>query len=97
MGFICQQDTIQPSLQFTIFGVLSLSSGLLNLMLEETLNRPLPETLDDIFGEVGGLRSERGKYARLASEELEDSEEELLDDSAAVFKVSSDLEPIVQT
>jgi hypothetical protein len=64
-------------LQFTIFGVLSLSSGLLNLLLEETLNRTLPETMDDLNGERNrNLRNVRGKYARLASEELEHSEEE---------------------
>jgi hypothetical protein len=82
------QDSIRPSLQFAVFGVFSLSSGLLNLLLEETLNRTLPETLDDLKGEPS-LRNERGRYARLASEELEDSEEETINDSAAVYKVSS--------
>lgn len=80
------QDSVETSLQFTIFGILSLSSGLLNLLLEETLNRTLPETLDDLKGE-SNLRNVRGRYARLASDELEQSEEET-NDSSEIYKSS---------
>ncbi|XP_021943045.1 solute carrier family 22 member 15 isoform X2 [Folsomia candida] len=84
--FISLADSVETSLQFTIFGILSLSSGLLNLLLEETLNRTLPETLDDLKGE-SNLRNVRGRYARLASDELEQSEEET-NDSSEIYKSS---------
>ncbi|ODM98574.1 Solute carrier family 22 member 15, partial [Orchesella cincta] len=74
--FISLLDSVTPSLQFTVFGLLSVSSGILNLMLDETLNRTLPETLDDLKVE-GNMRNERGRYARLAnSEDLDDSEDD---------------------
>lgn len=69
------QDSIEPALQFTIFGVLSLTAGLLNLVLDETLNRTLPETMEDMTGK-NNLRNVRGRYARLVTEDQENSDEE---------------------
>jgi len=82
--FVSMADSIQPALQFTIYGVLSFSSGILNLLLEETLNRTLPETLDDLKGEPS-LRNERGRYAPLSHEDIEESDEE---NSTTVFEVN---------
>ncbi|XP_052124750.1 organic cation transporter protein-like [Frankliniella occidentalis] len=39
--------TVSESLPLTLFGVVSLSSGLLALLFPETTGRPLPETLDE--------------------------------------------------
>ncbi|XP_023328792.1 solute carrier family 22 member 15-like [Eurytemora carolleeae] len=41
-------DTV-PNSQFTVFGVMSITAGLLNLRLPETQGKPLPETLDDML------------------------------------------------
>ncbi|CAG7731349.1 unnamed protein product [Allacma fusca] len=57
--------------QVISLGILAISSGLLNLTLPETLNKKLPETLDD-------LRSESGSYTRLLGddEHVEEYEDE---------------------
>lgn len=75
---------MEPSLQFTVFGLLSFTSGLLNLLLDETLNRTLPETLDDLKNE-GNLRNERGRYARLSNNENLDESDD--DDPRSVIEV----------
>ncbi len=38
-----------PKLEFTVFGLLSVTAGLANLRLPETLGRPLPETIMDMI------------------------------------------------
>jgi len=73
--FISLIDAVSPSLQFTFFGILCLSAGSLNLFLDETLNRTLPETLDDMTGK-SNLRNIRGRYTRLANEDLDNSEDD---------------------
>jgi len=42
------QARILPWLPGLLFGVLSIGSGLLTFFLPETLNRPLPQTIEDI-------------------------------------------------
>jgi len=43
----CQVEAI-PWLPGPLFGVLSIVGGLVTLFLPETLNRPLPQTIEDI-------------------------------------------------
>ena len=49
--FIVLMGDFHPNLQFTVFGFLSLSSGLLNLKLPETANKKLPESIKEIMKE----------------------------------------------
>ncbi|KAE8752428.1 hypothetical protein FOCC_FOCC000900 [Frankliniella occidentalis] len=42
-----KEATVSESLPLTLFGVVSLSSGLLALLFPETTGRPLPETLEE--------------------------------------------------
>lgn len=41
------QDSFEPSLPSTIFGCVAITSGLLSLLLPETLGRSLPQTLEE--------------------------------------------------
>ncbi|KAK3736046.1 hypothetical protein QZH41_012218 [Actinostola sp. cb2023] len=54
--FIVYLGTYSKPLPIVIFGMCSFSAGLLCLALPETLNKPLPETLDDTTG-FDNLRS----------------------------------------
>jgi len=48
--FIVLLGSVSTNLQFTVFGLLSLTAGLLNLRLPETLGSPLPDTMQDMEG-----------------------------------------------
>ena len=50
--FILELETVWPPFPFLVFGVLSILSGLLSLLLPETNNRKLPETMEE--GEAFG-------------------------------------------
>jgi hypothetical protein len=52
--FVSLADSITPDAQFLILGVLSFVSGMLNLYLPETLNKPMPETIQDLEGLLRG-------------------------------------------
>lgn len=45
--FIVLLDSLDPSLPSTIFGCVSITSGLLSLFLPETLGRALPQTMEE--------------------------------------------------
>jgi len=47
--FIVLLGDYHPNLQFTVFGILSLSSGLINLKLPETMGKRLPDSVKDMI------------------------------------------------
>lgn len=47
--FILMLGDVATNLQFTALGLLTFSSGLLNLKIPETLGQPMPETVADIL------------------------------------------------
>ena len=42
------QSQVYPSLEYGVYGVISLAAGLTACLLPETLGVPLPETVDDV-------------------------------------------------
>lgn len=69
-----------------------MTSGLLNLMLAETVNRSLPETMEDLNTDAS-LRNERSRYSRLGDfeglNETDDEEEDLFAKGASFGQPSS--------
>ncbi|XP_023347371.1 organic cation transporter protein [Eurytemora carolleeae] len=49
--FIVMAGETSPGIQFTVFGILGLTGGILSLLLPETQDRPLPETIPDMMVE----------------------------------------------
>ncbi|KAA0197219.1 hypothetical protein HAZT_HAZT002546 [Hyalella azteca] len=47
--FLLMLGGLFPDLQYIVLGLLGLTSGLLNLLLPETLGRTMPETVQDVL------------------------------------------------
>ncbi|XP_017681562.1 PREDICTED: solute carrier family 22 member 15-like isoform X2 [Lepidothrix coronata] len=62
--FVPSMKSLSPSIPFVVFGITGLSAGFLTLLLPETLNNPIAESIDD-------LQSPR--YQVLKNEETEQS------------------------
>ncbi|XP_037072005.1 solute carrier family 22 member 15-like [Pollicipes pollicipes] len=64
--FVALLNMVRKDLHFFVFGVLITSSALLDLLLPETVGRPLPKTVGEMVGE------EVEMYQALQLDELED-------------------------
>lgn len=70
--FILMLGDVMPNLQFTVLGLLTLLSGLLNLKLPETLGQPMPETISDVLALRNSIKTvHHSKYKKLETEETE--------------------------
>jgi hypothetical protein len=83
--YLANLGNLVPNLHFLVFGLLSLSSGLLNLWLPETLGAELPETIGDLvkltMRTSAEEKSPSTKYSTLHendADEMSDSEEDAL-------------------
>ena len=65
--FIVLLGDYHPNLQFTVFGILSLSSGLINLRLPETKGKKLPDSVKEM---VMALESKNVKKRRDVEERV---------------------------
>ena len=65
--FIVLLGDYHPNLQFTVFGILSLSSGLINLRLPETKGKKLPDSVKEM---VKALESKKVKKRRDVEERV---------------------------
>jgi hypothetical protein len=47
--YVSRLGNVFPNLHFILFGLLALTSGLCTIMLPDTKDQPLPETLNDLM------------------------------------------------
>ena len=76
--YLANLGHVLPNFHFVLFGIFSLTSGLLNLKLPETLGAPLPETMEDVVrlkrrrGASTPRAAESAAYSALANEDGEE-------------------------
>ena len=51
INYFVFQNAIHPSLEYCVYGILSLGAGGLALLLPDTTGKPLPETIEDLNNE----------------------------------------------
>ena len=66
--FIVSLGNVSDNLQFTVFGLMSLTAGILNLKLPETKGAQLPETVSELMMTLQGRRITETKYNKLDME-----------------------------
>ena len=71
--FIVSLGSISPNLQFTVFGLMSLTAGLLNLKLPETRGAVLPETVAELVVTLQSCRVRQGRDNKAWDRDLEAS------------------------
>ena len=57
--FIVLLGEYHPNLQFTVFGLLSLSAGLINLKLPETRGKKLPDSVREMVIAIDDKKGEK--------------------------------------
>jgi len=74
--YLAKLGSLWPNLHFVLFGLMALTSGLMNARLPETQGKPLPETIDDLVkmssrnsGRYVVSLSTPSKYSKLPTEE----------------------------
>ena len=77
--FIVLLGDYHPNLQFTVFGILSLSSGLINLRLPETKGKKLPDSVKEMVMalESKNIKKRRDVEERVLLSDDSDSESNL--------------------
>ena len=66
--FIVSLGNVSDNLQFTVFGLMSLTAGILNLKLPETKGAQLPETVSELMMTLQGRRITETKHNKLDME-----------------------------
>ena len=76
--FIVLLGDHHPNLQFTVFGILSLTSGLINLRLPETKGKKLPDSVKEMVKSLDSKHGKRGDVEeRVLLTDDSDSEDNL--------------------
>ncbi|EEC08635.1 sugar transporter, putative, partial [Ixodes scapularis] len=57
--FVSLLDDVTPGFQFSVLGLMMLASGLLGLLLPETMGKPLPETIYDVEENEAELNNDK--------------------------------------
>jgi len=72
--FIVLLGEYYPNLQFTVFGILALSSGIINLQLPETMGKRLPDSVKDMIKSLDSSKSDRNIEERVLLSDSSDSD-----------------------
>ncbi|XP_029465582.1 solute carrier family 22 member 15-like isoform X2 [Rhinatrema bivittatum] len=73
--FVPSFKSISPSMPFMAFGISGLSAGILNLLLPETLNKPIAESIEDLKSPAYQVL--KNKKANLQSPQCREAEDQV--------------------
>jgi MFS family permease len=71
--YVSRLGNVFPNLHFILFGLLALTSGLCTIMLPDTKDQPLPETLNDLMSRryrIVSVQSPNVSYKKVPSNEM---------------------------